>query len=193
VIQPPKGLFFTPEGDPAPEYWVDDLANLRVFIDELYAQFGLPLEDDLFLRLFPVIAAADEVLRSNVRMPKPSVFKRAAAFSVGFMEESPLSKPFGPGHFGQKIGHVVNHQNAVVAFGYARRCLHKASYFCGAREVELGNPISLSAHFYSDLIVALAAIPQKAKAQAATFHNLALLYEALAYDENDGCYDPKVV
>lgn len=195
MIQPPDSPLFTPEGDIAPEYWVDDLKNLRDFIDSAYSEFGL-VSGVTFLDLHPVESTADRLLRTHLRMPTPSVFKRAAAFSIAFMQESPLACALGATNVGQKIGHILNHQNAIVAFGYARRCLHGATYKCQGVEVSLSNRIKVSVHFYSDLVLSLTTIPKKSLGEIdpSTFHTLALLYESLAFDCNDrSCRDPLVV
>lgn len=192
MIQPQEGLF-TSEGDPAPEYWVDDLANLHRFIERFYERYDLKSEVG-FLNLFPVEYHSETLLRTHVRIPSPSVFKRVAAFTLGFMQESPLKVEFGPTRFGAKIGHMRNHQNAIIAFGYARRCLVNATYVCREKTVTLVSPIRISVHSYTDLIQFLITVPRQTMASAPTFHGLALLFEQLAYSANDeDCSDPRIV
>lgn len=194
MIQPPGGLF-TQAGDPAPEYWCDDLANLRNFIDGFYEDHGLESEVT-FVQLSRVEAASEKILLANVGIKTPSVFKRVAAFTLGFMQESPLQKALGSDAFSPelaKVGHVDNHQNAVIAFEYSRACLTTATYICGGIEVSLQNPIKVSRHFYADLIHALSTLPKKTMASSPSFHEMALLYESLAYHDNTNCHDPMIV
>jgi hypothetical protein len=198
VIQPPGG-FFTKEGDPAPGYWIDDLKNLHDFAEGFYAQFGKDEVEVKYHELLAVPSKADAVLRSYVRIKTPSVFQSAAAFTIGFMHESPLRDPFGPSIFGQRIGHIDNHQNAIVAFEYSITCLHGATYICGEKEVILNNPIKVSEHFYADTINAFATLPRKGSVQLApiasapTFHAIALLYESLAYQDNPSCCNAREI
>jgi hypothetical protein len=193
MIQPPGGLF-TRSGDPAPEYWVDDLANLRVFIEGFYGEHGLDA-GITYLPLLRVEHNSEQVLSANVAIKTPSVFKRAAAFTLGFLQESPLQLPLGPDAFGPKlakIGHIENHQNAILGFEYARACLVSATYLRAGEPVVLQKPICVSHHFYADLIFSLSTLPKKTMASASAFHEMALLYESLAYLANPDCSDPRV-
>ena len=192
MIQPPGGLF-TQSGEEPPEYWMDDLANLRTFIDVFYKQHEKQSGAD-----FPTLLRAHEfswrVLQSNVGITTPSVFKRASAFTLGFMQESPLTEKMPANFFAeeiQKVSHIDNHQNAVIAFEYARACLFTATYSRGGEQVTLETAIAVSAHFYADLIHSLTTLPKKRSAEPASFHEMALLYESLSYQWNPTCCDPR--
>lgn len=195
MIQPDGGLF-TRGGEEPPEYWVDNLANLYQFIETLYADFEVdpPYGVD-YLALLDVEEASGKILRSNVGIKTPSVFKRAAAFALGFMHTSPLHVKFPASGFhpgAARVAHIDNHQNAIVAFGYARQCLVKATYKCGETDVILENKITVSPHFYADLIFTLTTTPvgKQNPVPAVCFHEMALLFESLAYQDNTGCcYD----
>lgn len=192
MIQPPGGLF-TRAGDPAPEYWVDNLANLLKYIDTLHKRYGLKSNVG-FLELAEVEQSSAKILGSLVAIATPSVFKRIAAFTLGFMQVSPLKGKIPPEFFNdhlKKVAHIENHLNAIVAFGYSRACLVGATYKCGKRDVVLANKIKVSAHFYADLIFSLTTIPKNGQSaiSSVSFHEMALLYESLAYQDNpDACY-----
>ena len=141
ILQPPEGLF-TQEGEIVPPCWADDLFHLRAFIRRFYAKAQLDCDVE-YHKLLPVQQNADDLLRANVRIASPSVFKRAAAFTLGFLQASPLPKSFGPELFGNKVGHIPNHENAIIAFEYCRTCLHEATYPCSEGTAILKNRITV--------------------------------------------------
>jgi hypothetical protein len=142
--------------------------------------------------LLAVQGASEKVLGANVLIRTPSVFKQAAAFTLGFLQESPLTVAFTADSFDEqlaKIAHIENHQNAIVGFEYARFCLHGAAYIRNGQEIILKNRITVSHHFYSDLIFSLSTLPKKQMPHPSSFHEMALLYESLAYQDNpEGSY-----
>ncbi|MFZ4777418.1 MAG: hypothetical protein ACOYM3_18785 [Terrimicrobiaceae bacterium] len=183
--------------------WLDPSYQILDFASSICSGFDIEDEGLTLDRMNGVMCHAYRILQTHVHIPAPSIFKRAAAFSVGFMLQSPLTKPFGVESVGSTVGTIKNHQNAVVAFEMARWSLENGKVITescaeGPEEKLLKEPITTSVHFYTDLILSLASIPsnrgeQLTPGSAPHFHFLALLYESLMYCANPSAsYKPRV-
>jgi hypothetical protein len=207
-VSDPSTKFFTPEGDEGPCEWVSDAYRLLDWVQSILDAYDVEDAEVSVVGMFNCINNADRVLQNHVRSSSasdPSVFKRAAAFSIGFMMESPIRNPFGPDIAGPRIGHIPNHQNAIVALEWARWSLEGATVVktpsSGPQVIAtLSNPIKVSKHFYADAVLTLATIPiSRGLAAIVTpgsciyFHYLALVYEALAYVDNPDAAYPRVI
>ncbi len=169
-----------------------DVTTLATFSEGFY--WRLKIQPAIIWKKFEdVINEIPSVLNRNTNAPTPSVFKRAAAFTIAFIIHSPLDQPFPAKSFPQKLTKITN-QNAIVAFEYARQCLHESSYVMvddvknPGRKVTLKNKIKVSAHFYYDTIHAISNIKS-----VESFHFISLFYESLAYKSNRRACYPEVL
>ena len=170
-----------------------DVVTLATFSEGFYHR--LNIKPTLIWKKFEdVINEIPSILNRNTNATTPSVFKRATAFTIAFIKNSPLDQPFATGIFPPKLAKIINHQNAIVAFEYTRQCLHKSTYVMvddpknPGRKVILKNKIKVSAHFYYDTIHAISNIKDDT-----SFHFISLLYESLAYKANRRACYPEVV
>lgn len=145
-----ESILFTSEGTEAPKEWYEDALAVSDYISGYFDGIGQTEASPPGLpTLFRAIQNLDAVLRANVRINDPSIFKRAAAFCIGFMMESPISQSFDDNQVGKRIANIPNHANALVAFEYVRYSLWGAEIFreCetgGSEIVPLRNPIAVS-------------------------------------------------
>ena len=166
------------------KFFCQDIVTLGTYSESFYKRVGV--EPVIVWKKFESVTnEIPSILNRNTGASNPSVFKRAAAFTIAFIKTSPLDQVFPPNKFPKKLTEIGNHQNAIVAFEYCRQCLHNASYLkkeSGKTEmVTLKNKIKLSAHFYYDIIFAISELKTDSP-----FHFLALNYELMAYKSNKG-------
>ncbi len=154
-----------------------DVANLCRYIDAFGEDIGLKsVEIDL-----PAARGALGVMVQDfpweLGADKASPFKKVASFTTNFIAKKPILTSFPDELFGP----LAHHQNAILAFSLSVDSLLGATIECPKRkkQIVLKNRISISKHYWQELIVALsAAIPYQ------HFRCVALLYEALAYQAN---------
>lgn len=120
---------------------------------------------------------------------KPSVFKRAAALCIAFVNQSPIREPIPFQKISIHHPGLSGNQNAIVILMYVFRALHGAT--C-ERDGDIPNEvlaerINPSRHQFADMVAALST------ANESSFQLLSLLFEALAYKDNkDAQYQKKV-
>jgi len=169
-----------------------DVVTLGTFSEGFYNR--LQITPELVWKDFEsIISEIPPILNRNTAAASPSIFKRAAALTISFIQHSPLNQPFPKTSFPEVLTEITNHQNAIVAFEYCRQCLHEASYDLRQaggtpKTITLKSRIALSDHFYYDLIHGISNIKSDT-----SFHFIALLYESLAYKANKGASYPEVV
>lgn len=163
-----------------------DVVTLATWSEKWYREVGIePLIN--WKNVEKAIDNVQPILNKNTHNATPSIFKRAAALTLAFMEVSPLDQSMAGSRIEDMLTNLNNHQNAIVVFEYCRRCLqgakliHSEGKFAG-REFILKNKIAVSRHFYRDLIFALGCEGRDSR----SFHAYALLYESLAYKSNPG-------
>ena len=108
------------------KHFCPDVVTLATYAEGFYKRMGV--EPALIWKKFEnIINEIPSILNRNTRANTPSVFKRAAAFTIAFIKTSPLDQTFPPTRFPKKLTEIGNHQNAIVAFEYCRQCLHGAT------------------------------------------------------------------
>ena len=157
-----------------------DALQICEYIDAYYDRFGV---SSASIQIFPLMGVV-QTMYTN--MPDPytpdnaSPFKKAAAFTVNFVASGPLLTPIT--HFGR----LATHQNAIIAYCLCVDALEGATIQMNDdSECALTNRISVSQHFFQDLILAFTRmLPHE------HFSLCALIYESLAYQSNpDASYD----
>src|ERR1039458_9543518 len=109
------------------EHLAADVTTLATYSEGAYQRLGI--EPAIIWKKFEdVLNAIPTILNRNTNVATPSVFKRAAALTIAFIQCSPLDQPFPQDRFPIKLGKIINHQNTIVAFEYCRQCLHKSIY-----------------------------------------------------------------
>jgi hypothetical protein len=188
--------FFGPRGDDPEDETREDLCILHYFCKGLYFDIEEKEIDVSRSRLWGVLTELPMILSRNAATPSPSIFKRAASFTIAFMIRSPLDIPFTNGRIPEQYRTIPNHQNALAAFEYCRRGFKDALIFKNGKPegkstpqpFTLSNKIQVSKHFYWDVVHAISNI----KAEGC-FHFISLLYESLAYKSNPGASYPETV
>lgn len=153
-----------------------DAYTLCNYIDEFYHAVG---EVHCDLDLGKIVAA---IQTTHLEFPHPtgvnhsSPFKKVAAFTANFAAERPIHTPLPA----DKFGPLATHQNAIIAVTLSLDALEGAVIQDQRRgDVSLQNRITVSKHFWRDLIAAASScVPVH------HFECLALIYEALAYGAN---------
>ena len=144
-----------------PKYFCPDVVTLGTFSEGFYKRFDL--EPDLYWKKFEgIVSEIPSILNRNTGASTPSIFKRASAFTIAFIKQSPLDQTLPPDAL-PRLSEIGNHQNAIVAFEYCRQCLHGATLVKiesgkDPQTVILNEKIKVSAHYYYDMIFAIAAI-----------------------------------
>ena len=110
----------------------------------------------------------------------PSIFKKAAAFTIAVADSDPIVPSFEK----LSIAKIDGHQNVYLAFQFVRLMLHKAEII-GTRlpnNTLLDNKIEVSGHYLYDFIKTVATADRKI--DYTLFNSVALIYESLAYQKN---------
>jgi hypothetical protein len=165
-----------------------DVLTICDYIDEYYSnlQEGEVLID---------VAALTDVINSCInKFPHPcgcddsSPFKKAATFTTYFVNGWPIRTPITSKEFREgACKDLAMCQNAIVAFDFCVDALHGAKLQRADKEITLQNRISVSLHFWKDLILALSSC-----APSSHFQHISLLYEAMAYQANPDASYPRV-
>ena len=165
-----------------------DTVTICDYIDEYYAsiQEGPVLID--------VPALTEVVNNCYHNFPHPlgcdgsSPFKKAATFTTYFVNGWPIRTPIAAKQFiDGSCKDLAQCQNAIVAFDFCADALHGAKLQRQDKEITLANRISVSQHFWKDLILALYDCAPKSH-----FKHIALLYEALVYQANPEASYPRI-
>lgn len=171
--------------------YANDLVNISEWVRGFYESHlnqKVAVPERLFL---PILNTASLILTRNTKIPNPSVFKRAAAFTAAFAVKSPLKYPFGT-TYPELITTIANHQNAIIPIEICTFILTGARIDGHGATRDLKNPIMISNHQYCDLVHAVASIRESDCDVA--FALLAIAYESLCYRTNplasDDVYDP---
>ncbi len=117
-----------------------------------------------------------------------SPFKKAANIYVWLhVYKSMFISDPAPDIFGPEMARHENALATLLGFSIVQNCLHGATlYKDGVDEDTLTNPISVSKHFFFDLVEC-----SRDLKPANHFKVFSLLFEALAYQANpDAPYDP---
>lgn len=139
--------------------------------------------------MWAVLSEMTTQLTKNLNIETPSVFKRAAALTMAFIVKSPLDRNFSGSTIAEDLICIKNHQNAIIGFEYCRDALRGSLIMPKQREpFTLEKPITLSPHFYRDLIHAFSHIED----HSFCFHSTALIYESLCYKANPKASDPEI-
>jgi len=165
-----------------------DALTICDYIDEYYSQLQA---GEAFVNIPSLIEVVNSCL---THFPHPSgcaessPFKKAAAFTTSFVNARPIVTPINSPQFLEgQFGDLANHQNAIIAFDLCVDALHGAKLQREDKEVILQNRISVSLHFWRDLIIALSGC-----STANHFPCVSLIYEALAYQTNPDASYPRV-
>lgn len=139
-------------------------------------------------RLGLICDETEKLLRNNVGFSGPSPFKRAAAFSLAFMDPNnyPIFGEFERHKYKDDFDGEHNWSGAILVFEYVRYSLDGAVI----NEKTLSKPIRVSSHTYKDIVHALTHVRSRC---CADFHILSLLYEQLVYLENPDVSYPRDV
>lgn len=159
-----------------------DAMTLCEYIDEFYHSVGLDACEINLGKILGILQAINQEFPSPLGVDKSSPFKKVAAFTANFAAEKAIYSPLPQEHFGV----LSTHQNAIVAVALSFDALEGAVIKCATRgDILLKNRISVSKHFWKDLIAAVSnTIPVH------HFDCLSLIYEALAYQTNpDASYE----
>jgi hypothetical protein len=125
--------------------------------------------------------------RASIRqLDNPSPFKKVAAFTHYFIYQCPIGKNLPDGIYPQEVPKRSYH-NALIAFEISKACLHGAIIVREDGEKPLKNPIAISRHQHKDLMIAFCDVKQLNEAYTRL---IALIYETLAYEFNDGVRYP---
>jgi hypothetical protein len=165
-----------------------DALTICDYVDEYYSQLQA---GEVFINI-PVLI---EVVNSSLNnFPHPSgcgdssPFKKAAAFTTNFVAARPIVTPINSPQFTSgPLKDLSNHQNAIIAFDLCVDALHGAKLQREDKEVILANRISVSLHYWKDMITALSMC-----STTNHFPCVSLMYEALAYQTNPDASYPKV-
>ena len=161
-----------------------DTVALATWSEHCYREIGIEPQI-VWKNIERVVDSIQPVLNKNTHNSTPSIFKRAAALTLAFIEVSPLDGSMVGSAIGERLTRLTNHQNSIVVFEFCRQILHGAKLihsegeFAG-KEFILEKKIAVSQHFYCDLIFALGCEGREGR----SFHSFALLYEALAFKGN---------
>ena len=165
-----------------------DVVTVCDYIDEYYSQLAA---GEALINV-PVLV---EVMNSSINnFPHPtgcadsSPFKKAAVFTTNFVNAKPIVTPITSPQFADgPLKDLATHQNAIIAFDLCVDALHGANLIRDGKEIVLTNRISVSLHFWRDLIIALSG-----SSTVQHFGCISLLYEALAYQANPDASYPRV-
>lgn len=125
--------------------------------------------------------------RASIRqLDNPSPFKKVAVFTHYFIYQCPIGKTLPVDIYPREVPQRSYH-NAVIAYEISKICLHGAIIVCQGNEKTLANPIQISRHQHKDLMIAFCEIK---KLEEAYTRLIALIYETLAYEFNDGIRYP---
>jgi hypothetical protein len=122
------------------------------------------------------------------KLPNPSIFKKAAVFTHYFVSLAPITTDFPEGSYPPELKRRYYH-NAVIAYEFCVASIVGATIKCPDKpDKTLDFPIKISKHQHKEFMAALCEISPELKD---TYTRLiALIYETLSYEFNDGVRYP---
>jgi len=166
-----------------------NLSSIAVYIDRFAKKLGIPelrVDSEKLTSVAGVLVRPDFPHADGLEQASP--FKKAAYFFVWFVGERPILDGLKPEILGGDITGIPNHQNVIFAYHLAVDCLEGARIFRqDGQNVELTNRIKVSYHFYRDFVEAFSStVPED------DFKKVSLLFEQLAYRDNDASYPQSI-
>ena len=164
---------------------LEDLVNVLAYINDFTKGLGITpaLLDPAIVQRVVRSCKLDFPYEEGIS--KASAFKKVANFVCHFVAERPMTSPFPAEIIGPELAKIDNHQNAMVAFAIAVRCLNGSTIRRKDGAKAVSNPIEYSLHSYVDIIDALSILVAQQH-----WKLVAVLFEQLVYKTNKDCqYD----
>lgn len=161
----------------------DVLEKLLLFTRRFYRDHGVTY--DCLSNCDSISNALIFARHSLRKLPRPSIFKKAAVFTHVFVLYAPITTELPTDFYPPELKRRFYH-NAVIAYQFCVASLNGATIETGdAKEPtkRLDFPIKISRHQHREFMTALCEINEM-KDTYARF--IALIYETLAYEFNDG-------
>lgn len=161
------------------------LESVLNFIRGYYHGCGHPYKEapDKAMLLHTLLSARASLSKLN----KPSPFKKVAVFTHHFIFTSPISCDFPVRVYPPEVPRRYYH-NAVLAFEISVASLYGAEIGEGAGKKVLSKPIDISKHQHKDIMISFCQIRELKDVYSRL---IALLYETLAYEFNEGVRYPR--
>ncbi len=162
--------------------------NVQNFVRAFYSRAGAEKPYNISHHSAVIAYVLTKTQADLAHLPNPSVFKKAAQFTLNFVLNNPIATELPAGYYLSEIPHR-NLQNALLAFEICRKSLHNAVIDgTDGQTKTLGGKILPSHHQMVDIIRCLATIQPAEESYDTYARLLALLYESLAYEFNDARY-----
>lgn len=173
--------FFGGQSDDA---FLRDYENVQNFIRVFYEGAGAAKPYDIRFHTATVGWVLAQTCADLSHLPKPSIFKKAAQFTLNFVIHNPITTELPATWYPSELPRR-DFQNALLAFEICRASMHEAVvHGCDGQTRQLTIPITPSRHQMTDILKCLSSIQRVEESFDSYARLLALLYESLAYEFN---------